>query len=154
MTRGLIRVLAVGALLLLGACARGPIFSSVAIPPVAANTARIYFYREYAPYDSLSRPWIRLNGAPTLLSEPGGVSYRDVPPGSYEISVDSMGDYWNQFKRVDLRPGDAIYVRIDSDRYWKMGLDYYYDTFIVSLIGPVQARAEMSNLRYVPNGTS
>jgi hypothetical protein len=157
MTKGLVRVLVLGALLVLSACSgrpREPYFSSVALPPLAANTARVYFYRAFAPYDSLSRPWIRLNGAATVISEPGGVSFHDVPPGSYEITADSVGIYWNQFKHVDLKADDTLYVRLDSIPNWMCTFTTCYDTFVVSLINPAAARAEMADLRYVPSGSS
>jgi hypothetical protein len=71
--------------LLAAACAsRGPIFASVAPPPVPVEEARIHFYRAYQPYQSLARPWISLNGQETAISELGGVSTRDVQPGAYE----------------------------------------------------------------------
>ena len=53
--------------------------------------ARIWFYREMAPYSSLATPYVRLNGVIAGVSQPGGSSYRDVPPGHYHLSVDSYG---------------------------------------------------------------
>jgi hypothetical protein len=141
--------IAMAALFLLGACAdRGPNFASVTLPPVPAEMARIYFYRLYEPYESLSRQWIYLNGRETLISVPGGVATRDVPPGAYEIYVYSKGNFPNQVKHVVLRPGDALYVRVDSLRSWWGGFRYESETLIATLVGEQQARAEMASLRY------
>lgn len=151
--RRLAMLLLAAAGLVLGGCvgpANAPPFSSVSIAPVPADLARIYFYREWEPYDSLSRPWIYLNGEPAAISEPGGVSYRDVRPGEYGIGVESQGTYWGQFKVVLLRPGDSVFVKIESLWNWERGLNYTRDTFTVNLIWPPQAWAEMANLRYTP----
>src|SRR5258708_6619279 len=79
-----------GSLLLLNACSgctREPVFASVKTTPVAADLARVYFYREFEPYESLARPAIYLDGRSLAVSEPGGVLFRDVEPGAHQISV-------------------------------------------------------------------
>lgn len=147
-----LRMTAIFMLALLSACwgpPREPSFASVALPPVPTDMARIYFYRFYQPYESLARPWIYLNRRETLISIPGTVSMRDVPPGTYEIYVYSQGDYPDQFKHVVLRPGDTFYVRVDVSRSWWSSLRYQRDTFVATLIAPEEARIEMAGLRYV-----
>jgi len=142
-----------GVLVLLGACSgrtREPVFASVRTTPIAADLARVYFYRAFEPYESLARPWIYLNGKALTVSEPGGVLFRDVRPGAYDISVYSPGIYPNQFKQVVLRPGDTLYVRIDSLRNWYRGFNWERDTFVVTLIGESEASVEMAALRYFP----
>jgi hypothetical protein len=137
--------------LLLSGCwgpPREPSFASIALPPVPAAMARIYFYRIYQPYESLARPWIYLNRRETLISIPGAVSMRDVAPGAYEIYVYSQGEYPNQRKQVVLRSGDTFYVRVDVSRSWWSGLRYQRDTFVATLVAPEQARIEMAGLRY------
>ncbi len=114
---------ALGTALLLSACAGGPPgtpFSQVAesIPAVPAGEARIFFYRDYEPYESLARPWIYLNNQRVGMSVPGGVYYRDVTPGTYRIKVDSEGLYWHQFKTVTLAAGETAYAKIESLRSW------------------------------------
>jgi len=150
--------LAFALVLLLGACtgAAGPRFPEVAatVPPVPPDQGRVYFYRDYEPYESLSRPPLYLNGATVGTSIPGGVFYRDVPPGTYEIKVLSLGLYPNQFKTVSVRPGDTYYAKIESLRAWS-GNDngdlssFVSDTFVVVLIDPDQARNELNLMRYV-----
>ncbi|HVM79090.1 MAG TPA: hypothetical protein VMU06_08720 [Stellaceae bacterium] len=125
-----------------------PPFVSVTISPVPQGFARIYFFRDWEPYESLSRPWIRLNGNAAAISEPGGVSFRDVPPGPYVISVDSQGTYFNQTKTALLGPGDTIYVKILSLWSWDRGFAWTRDTFVVALVWEPQARAEIERLHY------
>jgi len=140
--------------LALAACAGGPSgpqFAAVAatIPPPGADKARLYFYRDYEPYESLSEPRIYLNGNEIGASIPGGVFYRDVAPGRYLISVDSVGIYWNQFKTVELRAGETDYVHIESLRSWDDGLEYEADTFVVVVVDPPDGQRQIGPLRYV-----
>jgi hypothetical protein len=136
---------------LVSACAappRDPVFASVALPPLAADKARIFFYRFYEPYESLARHWIYLNRRETLVSIPGAVSMRDVAPGAYEIYVYSKPIYPNQFKHVVLHAGDTLHVRVDVSRSWWTTLRYEWETFVATLVAPEQARVEMADLRY------
>ena len=145
------RTIAVFILALLSACwgpPREPSFASVALPPLPAEMARIYFYRFYQPYESLARPWIYLNRREALISIPGAVLMLDVAPGAYEIYVYSQGDYPGQFKHVVLRSGDALYVRVDASKSWWSGLRYQRDTFVATLVAPERAHIETANLRY------
>src|ERR1700675_1471365 len=87
-------------------------------PTSTTGTARIWFYRDMAPYSSLATPYVRLNGVVAGVSQPGGASYRDVPPGHYHISVDSYGVDFGQTKDVDLAPGAEIYAKVVSNDNW------------------------------------
>jgi hypothetical protein len=151
MASKILRLCLFSGLVLLGACSGRigePTFASVRTTPVAAGLSRVYFYRVFEPYESLARPSIYLNGRPVAVSEPGGAFFRDVAPGAYEISVFSPGIYPDQFKTVLLRPGDTLYVRIESLRNWYRGFNWEKDTFVVSLVGASEAEAEMASLRY------
>lgn len=119
------------------------------VPPLQGNDARIYFYRDYEPYESLSQPWIYLNGSRVGASIPGGIFYRDVPAGPYEITVDSTGIYGNQFKSVTLQAGETLYVKIESLRTWYDEAHFSHDTFFVALIGPRLAQLEVGGMRAV-----
>lgn len=157
MRRKNFRGLAIGAFLVLGACSgrvSEPSLSSVGLTPPSSDLARVYFYREFEPYESLARPWIYLDGRPFVVSEPGGVSVRDVLPGRHDITVSSPGLYPDQFKRVHLRPGDTLYVRIDSLRSWYRGFNWERDTFVVSLVDQRRAGMEIPRMRYVPQNGS
>ena len=138
----------------------GPPFASVAgtIPPPPPGTARIFFYRWLEPYETLSPTTAFLNNQPVGVTEPGSVLYRDVAPGQYLISVQSEGQYPNQFKTVVLQPGDVTYVRIESLRSWMPcsgggwaggGGEGCWDTFVVVIIDPAIALSEMASLRFI-----
>lgn len=134
-----------------------PSMAATSIAPAASGLARIYFYRDWEPYESLSRPLIYLNDAPAQISEPGGISYRDLPPGQYHISVDSPGVYPHQFKELVLRAGDVRYVKIESLASWYGGIGHHHfgqrDTFVVELIPERQAQDEIIDKRYVPGAS-
>ncbi len=126
-----------------------PNFSAASVAPLQGNVARVYFYRDYEPYESLSQPWIYLNGNRVGASIPGGIFYRDVAPGPYEITVDTTGNYNNQFKAVTLQAGETLYVKIESLRNWYDGAHFTHDTFYVALIGPRLAQVEVGQMRPV-----
>ncbi|HEV2549776.1 MAG TPA: DUF2846 domain-containing protein [Stellaceae bacterium] len=150
--RGL--VVGVVALVLAVCGPAAPLYPEVAatIPPVATDRARIYFYREYEPYESLSTPNLYLNGTRVGVSGPGMVFYRDVVPGTYTISTWTQGDFQNGSKTVVLRPGDTIYSKVESLGEWQSGggdTNYERDTFIVMLIDPARAQGELARMHYV-----
>jgi hypothetical protein len=132
-----------------------PYYPQVAttIPPVAPGQGRIYFYRDYEPYESVSRPYLYLNRQVVGISIPGGVFYRDVLPDTYEVSVYSPGAFPNQFKTIAVKPGDVFYAKIQSLRSWYSSSGVFRtferDTFVVAIMDPNQARAELGNMRYV-----
>ncbi len=138
------------------------------MPPVAPapifapvpNQARIWFYRELAPYTSQATPYVRLNGAVIGVSQPGGAFYRDVPPGHYHISADSYLDAPEQARDVDLAPGQEVYAKILSSDYWvegggggkRGGSGYRRDTFYVWLYPPEAARPAIAQSRFYGDG--
>jgi hypothetical protein len=143
-------------LIILDGCigATGPLFSEVAstLPPVAADKARIYFYRQYEPYESLSQANLYLNGGPVAVSVSGAVSYRDVTPATYTIAVWTQKDFANASKTVALRPGDTIYVKVESFRAWESGggdSNFERDTFIVVIVDSAEALGELAHLHYL-----
>jgi hypothetical protein len=117
-------------------------------PTQTTGMARVWFYRDMAPYSSLATPFVRLNGVVAGVSQPGGASYRDVPPGHYHISVDSYGVDFGQTKDVDLAPGAEIYAKVVSNDNWIEGGGggrgggggYHRNTFYVWLYPAEQAR--------------
>ena len=95
-----------GFLLILASCSQLPPTSSVAIPPIPASEARLWFYRDGGPYETQASPYLRLNGRVTGISEPDGTFYRDVAPRHYVVTVDSYLDsYVYQFASIDLAAG-------------------------------------------------
>jgi len=131
-----------------------PALASAGVAPPAPGLARIYFYRDWEPYESLSRPLIYLNDAAADVSEPGGISFRDVPAGEYHVSVDTDGTYPHQFKGLVLRAGDIRYVKIESLRNWThRGKAWERDTFVVELVPERQAQSEIADKRYIPGAS-
>jgi hypothetical protein len=110
-----------GLLLALWSCAPLPPTSTVSIPPLPPGLARVWFYREDAPYISQARPYVRMNGAIVGISEDGGAFYRDVAPGEYYLTADSYGADINQFPHVALVPGETMYFQVIGSRYWASG---------------------------------
>jgi len=133
----------------------GPLFPDAVskISPPADGMARIYFYREYEPYESLTQAYLYLNGQRVAVSVPGGVSYRDVAPATYAISAWTQGDFPNASKTIAARAGDIVYAKIESLRAWQSGggdPSYERDTFIVTLVDPAQAHRDLARMHYVP----
>jgi len=159
MIKPLVRVLILAAELGLAACEGGgeppgTRFAQVAaqLPPVPPDRARFFFYRDYTLYDSTQRPTITLNGQVVAISEIGGVSYRDMPPGTYLISVPYSAIYPYKDKTVTVAGGQAVYVKIQSEIYEPniTLLDYQPDIFVVVLVDPAQAQQEIASKRYFP----
>ena len=113
---GAARVMALLAALLAGAllASAGATVVSGGPPP---GHARIWVYRASQPHVSLARTYVRFNGRPVGVSEPGGAFYRDVLPGTYRITVDSRGRDANQFASVRVRAGQQVYVEVDAVRF-------------------------------------
>lgn len=142
--------------LMLEACApTGPRFAAVAssLPPIPAGTARIYFYRVSEPYEGDVPTIAYLNGTAVGTTQAGAVLYRDVAPGSYDITVASDAAFPNQFKSARLAAGETLYVRVETLESWACGgkapSSCNYTTFAVSLIAADTARQEMQNLEFL-----
>jgi hypothetical protein len=160
--RSLFGVLAAGwaasILFAAASCAQLPPAASYAMAP-APGQARIWFYRELAPYSSQGEPYIRLNGAPVGVSQPGGAFYRDVPPGHYHITADSYLDDPSQDRDVNLVAGQEIYAKIVSSDYCvqggggrKGGGGYGRDTFYVWLYPAEAARPAIAQSAFYGGG--
>jgi hypothetical protein len=142
-------------LLATSACIESPpLTASVAIPPIPAGDARVWFYRPIDAYDSSATPYIRMNDAIVGVSIPAGASYRDVPAGPYHIAVDSYLNDNNQDKNVQLAAGQELYVKVVALRSWITasggggpeggGGDFGRNTFYVWLIPAGIARGEIA----------
>jgi len=137
-------------LLCLAGCAQPPPFAvtSASIPPVPAGMARMFIYRTLEPYETTEMANVYLNGQWVGASANGAVFYRDLPPGQYKITIPRTEAYPNQFKTVVLRPGQTAFVRIESLSTWTACtvIVNCYPTFIVQLMDPAQALADMRSL--------
>ena len=122
------------------------------LTPASPGMARIWIYRDYEPYDSLARPYVRLNGAIAGISEPGGAFYRDVAPGTYTATVDSDGTDVKQFVSVPVAAGQQVYVKVLVSATWNSGggergsAGWARDTFYTWQIQPEVAAAEIARL--------
>ncbi|HEV2300203.1 MAG TPA: hypothetical protein VGR91_01415 [Stellaceae bacterium] len=127
---------------------------AAALPPIPAGMARIWIYRDHDPNLSLARPYVRLNGAVAGISEPGGAFYRDVPPGEYYVTVDSIGQDVDQWARVAVVPGQQVYLKVDNLPYWdcggggRNGGGWCRDTFYTRLQLPQVGAAEVARLPF------
>ena len=126
-------------------CTQLPPTSSVAIPPIPAGDARLWFYRDGGPRETQQRPYLRLNGQIAGISEPNGTFYRDVSPGHYTVTVDSyLSTYFNQFAGIDLAAGQEAYVKVlfQGQRVGERGSR---ENFYTQVIPPEAARPDAAH---------
>jgi hypothetical protein len=145
----------VGLVLLANAgCTPLPPTGSVVVPPIRAGEARVWFYRDWGPYDALGTPYLRMNEAIVGVSEPGGALYRDVMPGQYHVTVDNYLNDPDQSRYVYLFPGQQAYFKIVSLKNWIAGgggrfsSDFQRDTFYVWDIPPEVAQGDLARSQF------
>jgi hypothetical protein len=120
----------------------------VAAPPPPAGQARIWFYRDWEPSESLNLANIEVNGVYFGSVENGSAFYRNVPAGQYHIAPVSFVPDSSQDTKVALVPGQQIYVKIVSLTSW--GSDntasrkIARDAFWAWVIPPQIAEAEIA----------
>jgi hypothetical protein len=98
-------------LALLGA-ARSQTVGTTGIPAIPPQQARIWVYRDIQSSALPTVPLVRFNGVIAGAAYQGGAFYRDVPPGHYHVTVDSIGVDVNQSSDVNLAPGQEAYIQI------------------------------------------
>jgi hypothetical protein len=136
-------------LLATAGCTPLPPTAAVVVPPIPAGEARVWFYRDWGPYDALGTPYLRMNQAIVGVSEPGGALYRDVMPGQYHVTVDNYLSDPDQSRYVYLFPGQQAYFKIVSLKNWIAGGNrnaggYQRDTFYVWEIAPEVAQGDVA----------
>jgi len=116
--------------------------------PVPAGQARIWFYRNWLPSESLNLANIDVNGVYVGSVENGGEFYRDVPPGTYHIAPQSWARDFNQDTNVALVSGQQVYVKILDLTSWATSVsvsrNIERDSFYAWLIPPQVAQAEIA----------
>jgi hypothetical protein len=113
------RVAASILLLAAASCTPPPTTASVAVPPIPPQEGRVWFYRHVDTADvNSTTPYVRLNGAIAGVPEQGGAFYRDVPPGRYQITVDSEGNSPRPSRDIVVAAGEQIYARIGLGGSW------------------------------------
>jgi hypothetical protein len=138
-------------LLAITGCAQMAATSSVNIPPIPAGGSRIWFYRAADVYTGKGLPAIAANGGYVGQAELGGAFYRNVPPGHYLVTVQTVGVDLNQSANFDLSPGQEAYVKIVSLPSWDTGGDrneWARPTFYAWLIPNQVAQADVARLSF------
>jgi hypothetical protein len=141
-------------LLTIASCVQLPPTAAVAVPPVPAGQARVWFYRDPGPYDCVGTPFIRMNDQIVAVSQIGGASYRDTWPGQYLVAVDNYLAAPDQSRYVYLFPGQQTYFKILCLRNWIGGgggrndAGYQRDTFYVWEMPPQVAQGDVARSRF------
>jgi hypothetical protein len=116
--------------------------------PMSPNLARIYFYRGFGNNQYLEWTPVWLNGAKVGVSAPGSYFYRDVPPGTYTVTLISDVPYDDQFKTVHVAPGGSTFVKIyNIDSYGFMAGTAPVTIFADAVADPLIARQEIARLK-------
>lgn len=95
---------------ILGGCASGPKFTEVkaAIPAVAPDQGRVYFYRSNSVFGAAIQPDIFLNGDKVGTSVPGGFFFVDRLPGDFQVSTTTEVEKQATFT---LEKGQQRYIK-------------------------------------------
>lgn len=118
-------------------------------PPLAADQARIFVYRDNDIYDSLDWVPVTFNGRQVGAVGPGLFFHRDVPPGTYVIDVITESLWPDQSRRVAAHAGETIFAKVGAFRgpAASDSSELPRPTFVVDLRDPDTAHREMSVLR-------
>src|SRR6516225_5896406 len=150
--RGLIAPILLGfCLFALAACAPpGDVPRTQAqIPALAPGMARVWLLRDNDPEEAFGTPIIYANGQPIGRSEPGAAAYRDLPPGTYRFTVQSLSGIPTGYKdKVRLAPGTHAYLEIQWGPSWEEGQAGGY-TFYVRTLSQELGKAYYGSMRYV-----
>ena len=135
---------------LLAGCASVPTFdqASTGLPPTPTSEARLFIYRDFEPYQSLSWVPVFLNGTVTGAVGPGRVLMRDLVPGTYTIEAVSQGLWPNQAKTVIVAPGQTVYAKVQTFKSANPTTDRFQlqTTFVVVLMDTATGRREIGPL--------
>jgi hypothetical protein len=126
---------------------------AVPLPAIPAGAFRLCIYREYEPVETLARLYVRINGGIVGISEPGGAFHRDLLPGTYHVTVDTVGHDVNQFADVTTSAGQTVYIQVESSKLWESDLNYTADTFYTRVTSPGNAETELAPGRFCGGGS-
>ena len=135
-------------LLLLGFGCASPLPPTAQLP---AGQARLWFYRDWQPSESLNLANITVNGTYFGSVANGSATYRDVPPGHYHVAPASFVPNSNQDANVEVAVGQQVYLKIVSSTAWgsanTAAKNIERDAFWVWVIAPTVAEAEIAKDR-------
>ena len=139
-------------MLLATACATPPAPQVAASPP---GQARIWFYRLWAPSESLNAANIDVNGQYVGSVEPGGAFYRDVAPGVYQIVPQNKYLDYNQNTNVAVFSGQQVFIAVLDLSSWPNAVrgaqrSVHRDSWYARLVPPQYALAEITSPALVP----
>ena len=126
-----------------------------AAPPVPAGHARIWFFRDWEPSESLNLANIGVNGSYFGPVANGDVFYRDVTPGHYHLTPQSYGQDFNQDQDVDLAPGNRCTAGLPRCAVGKRVATWLSSSETRSISGwcrPRRHRPQSSGTAMVPEG--
>jgi len=128
--------------LLLAACASGPKYTEVqsAIPALAADRGRIYFYRSGNIFGSGIQPTVMLGGEKVGDAVPGGFFFIDRKPGNYEVLLSTEVERKLTFTLVG---GQEQYVRMS------VGLGVIVYRVYPELVDAATGKSEIKDLSYI-----
>jgi hypothetical protein len=137
--------------LLLAGCVPARPDTNIPIPP---GQARIWFYRDWLPSESLNLANIDVNGVFVGSVANGSAFYRDLAPGVYHVAPQTWARDFNQTTNVALVPGQTAYVKILDLTSWATSVSasriIRRDSYYAWLIAPQIAQAEIAHGSGVP----
>ena len=105
--------------------------------PIPVGKARIYFFRSAQLWGAPLQPQILLDGSPLGRAVAARFFYKDVAPGSHEVTVRTVV---TRRLRLDMEAGETIYVKFSVGFGWLIGW------FRIEAIDPDVAREEMQRI--------
>jgi Protein of unknown function (DUF2846) len=130
------------AVLALAACAETK-YRSDAMPPMAANQARIIFFRNGSFVGANMQTGIVYDGSVVGNSRSGTYFYIDTTPGTHDIST--TNDV-NSHLNFALAPGETAYVKTG------VGLGQFAGRIEPEQVGANRAMRELPELSFAPSG--
>ena len=123
-------------------CATGPSYQKVAntLPQLEPDKGRIYFYRSGSPFGSAVQPSVYLNGQKVGDAVPGGVYFKDVEPGEYEVKVETEVERKINFP---IKVGQSRYIK------FTVSMGFFAGRVRPSLVDRIQGAEDIKGLAYI-----
>ena len=150
--RGWVNAGSLALILSVTACAVPPAPQVTAPPP---GQGRIWFYRLWAPSESLNAANIDVNGVYLGSVEPGSAFYRDVAPGVYQIVPQNQYFDYNQNTNVVVVPGQQVFIAVLDLSSWANAVSgaqraVHRDSWYARLVPPQYGLAQIATPALVP----